>query len=121
MKTSFSYKQPELREQTEKEVQSNLKKLERLVKRFAPDLVQLHGAFAHIPHKKSFSLSLNLSLPTGTLHATGEADDVQGSIRAAFAEVISQLKKHMAKLRRDHEWKRKRGRNAPSLDERPAS
>lgn len=121
MKTSFSYKQPELREQTEKEMQSNLKKLERFVKRFSPDLVQLHGAFAHIPHKNSFSLSLNLSLPTGTLHATGEADDVQGSIRAAFAEVISQLKKHMAKLRKGHEWKRKREHRAPSLDGSPAS
>ena len=121
MKTSFSYKQPELREETEKEMQLNLKKLERFVKRFAPDLVQLHGAFAHIPHKKSFSLSLNLSLPTGTLHATGEADDVQGSIRAAFAEVISQLKKHMAKLRKGPEWKRKREHCAPSLDGSPAS
>lgn len=121
MKTSFSYKQPELREQTEKELQSNLKKLERFVKRFAPDLVQLHGAFAHIPHKKSFSLSLNLSLPTVTLHATGEADDVEGSIRAAFAEVISQLKKHMGKLPKGHEGKRKRERSAPSLDESPVS
>ncbi|HEV2617053.1 MAG TPA: HPF/RaiA family ribosome-associated protein [Candidatus Acidoferrales bacterium] len=119
MKTSFSYKQPELREQTEKEVQSNLKKLQRFVKRFAPDLVQLHGAFAHIPHRNSFSLSLNLSLPTGTLHAMGEADDVQGSIRAAFGEVISQLKKHMGKLRKDHEWKRKRAGRSPSLGDSP--
>ncbi|MHB8753646.1 MAG: HPF/RaiA family ribosome-associated protein [Candidatus Acidiferrales bacterium] len=121
MKTSFSYKQPELREQTEKEVEANLKKLERFVKRFSPDLVQLHGAFAHIPHKNSFSLSLNLSLPTGTLHATGHADDVQGSVRAAFAEVISQLKKHMGKLRKDYEWKRKREHHPPSLGESPAS
>jgi ribosome-associated translation inhibitor RaiA len=121
MKASFSYKQPELREQTEKELQSNVKKLERFLKRFAPDLVQLHGAFGRIPHKNSFALSLNLSLPTGTLHATGEADDVHGSVRAAFAEVISQLKKHMGKLRKDYEWKRKRERRSASLDESPAS
>lgn len=121
MKTSFSYKQPELREETEKEVRSNLKKLERFLKRFAPDLVQVHGAFGRIPHRNSFALSLNLSLPTGTLHATGEADDVHGSVRAAFAEVISQLKKHTGKLRKDYQWKRKRERRAPSLGRSPVS
>src|SRR5579864_6384180 len=121
MKTSFSYKQPELREQTEKEVETFLQKLEKLLKHYSPDLIQLHGSFGRIPHRESFALSLNLSLPTGTMHATGEADDVRGSVRAAFAEVIAQLKKHMAKLRKDHEWKRKRERRAPSLDESPAS
>jgi len=35
--------------------------------------------------------------------------------------VISQLKKHMAKLRKDYEWKRKREHYPPSLDESPAS
>jgi ribosome-associated translation inhibitor RaiA len=117
MKTSFSYKQPELREQTEKEVESHLAKLNSLLKRYAPDLVQLHGSFGKIPHRESFSLSLNLSLPTGTLHATGEADDVLSSVRAAFSEVLSQVKKHQGKLRKDYEWKRKRGRRSPSLNE----
>ncbi|MFZ0211140.1 MAG: HPF/RaiA family ribosome-associated protein [Candidatus Acidiferrales bacterium] len=121
MKTSFSYRQAELREQTEREVELNMKKLEKFLKRFTPDLVQLHGAFERIPHRDSFALSLNLSLPTGTLHATGEANDVEGSVRAAFAEVITQLKKHMAKLRKDYEWKRKRGHRSPHLDKSFAS
>ncbi|MGC1104948.1 MAG: HPF/RaiA family ribosome-associated protein [Candidatus Acidiferrales bacterium] len=121
MKTSFSYKQVELREQMEKEVNINAKRLEKFLKRFAPDLVQLHGAFERIPRKNSFALSLNLSLPTGTLHATGEADDAAGSVRAAFAEVLTQLKKHMSKLRKDYEWKRKRTRRLPAPDGSPAS
>ncbi|MGB6877444.1 MAG: HPF/RaiA family ribosome-associated protein [Candidatus Acidiferrales bacterium] len=116
MKTSFSYKQVELQKQMEKEVNINAKRLEKFLKRFAPDLVQLHGAFERIPHKNSFALSLNLSLPTGTLHATGEADDAAGSVRAAFAEVLTQLKKHMSKLRKDYEWKRKRTRRLPTPD-----
>lgn len=121
MKTSFSYKQPELRELTEQELDSNVAKLQKFLKRFAPDLVQLHGAFERIPHRNSFALSLNLSLPTGTLHATGEADDVAGSVRAAFGEVIAQLKKHMGKLRKDYEWKRKREKRSPDFDKSFAS
>lgn len=117
MKTSFSYKHVELREETEKEVNTNAKRLERLLKRFAPDLVQLHGAFERIPRKNGFALSLNLSLPTGTLHATGEGTDAPGSVRVAFAEVLSQLKKHMGKLRKDYIWKRKRIRRVPAADE----
>ena len=120
MKTSFSYKQPELREQTEKEVEQSIERLEKLLKHYAPDLVQLHGSFGRIPHRESYALSLNLSLPTGTLHTTGEADDVRGSVRAAFSEILAQLKKHKARLRKDYEWKRKRGRRAPSLGRTPA-
>lgn len=116
MKTSFSYKQVELREEIEKELNVNAKRLEKFLKRFAPDLVQLHGAFERIPHKNSMALSLNLSLPTGTLHATAEASDAAASVRVAFAEVLAQLKKHMGKLRKDYEWKRKRARRAPTPD-----
>jgi ribosome-associated translation inhibitor RaiA len=120
MKTSFSYKQPELREQTEKELAMCLQRVEKLLGKFQPDLVQMHGSFERIPHRQSFALSLNLSLPTGTLHATGEADDVQGSVRAAFGEILAQLKKHKDRLRKDYEWKRKRGRRAPTLGRSPA-
>lgn len=116
MKTSFNYKQVELREQAEEEVKHGAKRLEKFLKRFAPDLIQLHGAFERIPHKNSFTLSLNLSLPTGTLHATGEANDEAGSVRVAFAEILTQLKKHMSKLRKDYEWKRKRTRRPSASD-----
>lgn len=121
VKTSFSYKQSELRDQTEKEVNTHSKRLEKFLKRFAPDLVQLHGAFERIPHKNSFALSLNLSLPTGTLHATGEANDPPGSVRVAFADVLAQLKKHMGKLRKDYEWKRKRTRRLPAVSDGSSS
>lgn len=116
MKISFNYKQADLREETEKEVDVHAKRLEKFLKRFAPDLVQLHGAFERVPHKNSVALFLNLSLPTGNLHATGEASDAAGSVRVAFAEVLAQLKKHMGKLRKDYEWKRKRSRRLPAAD-----
>ena len=63
---------------------------------------------------------MNLSLPTGTLHATGEGDRRPHSVKAAFAEIEAQFKKHMALLRKDYEWKRKRPREGhwPEAGER---
>jgi ribosome-associated translation inhibitor RaiA len=110
MKLSISYKLDEGRESIEEETQRRVAKLEKLLKRYAPDLVQLHGSIEKRPRKKEYLFSLNLSLPTGTLHATGEAADVRTSVKAAFAEIEAQIKKHMALLRKDYEWKRKRPR-----------
>jgi ribosome-associated translation inhibitor RaiA len=113
MKISFSHIRADLRSSIEKVSGHHLEKLEKLLKKFAPDLVQLHGGLEEKPRKSNFSFSLNLALPTGTLHATGIAPDAQSSVRAAFCELESQLKKHKDKLRRDYEWKRKRPRAIP--------
>lgn len=112
MKISFNYKDADSREETEKEVGLHGQRLEKFLKRFEPDLVQLHGAFEKLPHKNSVSLFLNLSLPSGTLHATAEGGDAISSVRVAFSEILAQLKKHMSKLRKDYEWKRKRARRS---------
>lgn len=116
MKISFNYKEANSREEAEKEVSLQAKRLEKFLTRFEPDLIQLHGAFEKIPHKNGIALSLNLSLPTGTLHATANQGDAIGSIRVAFAEILAQLKKHMGKLRKDYEWKRKRRRQLPARE-----
>ena len=42
------------------------------------------------------------------MHATGEGAEVRSSVKMAFAEIEAQIKKHMALLRKDYEWKRKR-------------
>ena len=83
-------------------------KLERLLKAYDPDLVQLHGVCSQNPHKEEHSFSLNLSLPTGTLHAIGTAEKVRSCCKQAFSEIETQVKKHQSLLRHDHEWKRKR-------------
>jgi ribosome-associated translation inhibitor RaiA len=64
---------------------------------------------------------VNLSLPTGTLHATGVGADVLGSAKAAFAELETQVKKHQQKLRKDYVWKRKRAVSMPAPHEVPSS
>jgi ribosomal subunit interface protein len=90
-----------------------VEKLKRLLKAYEPDLVQLHGVFSQSQHTQDHTFSLNLSLPTGTLHSTATSESVRAACKKAFAELESQVKKHQSRLRHDHEWKRKH-RGAPS-------
>ncbi len=84
-------------------------KLEKLLKRYDPDpVIQLHANIEKHARKETYTFTLNLSLPTGTLHATGEGEDVLASVKICFAEIITQCKKHQSLLRKDYEWKRKR-------------
>ena len=112
MKTSISYKHVEWREPVEVEMKRHLGKLGKLLRSYSPDLVQLHGSFDKHPRKEEYAFSLNLSLPTGTLHCTGIGPDVRSSVKRAFAELEGQIKKHQSRLRRDYQWKRKRPRAA---------
>ena len=112
MKVSVSYKHVEAREPVEREVSRYLSKLGKLLRSYAPDLVQLHASLEKHPRKTEYTFSLNLSLPMGTLHCTGVAADVRGSVKKAFAELEGQVKKHQSKLRKDYQWKRKRPRAA---------
>jgi ribosomal subunit interface protein len=108
MKISYSNVRAEIRKEIEAESQHHIEKLNRLLKRYSPDLVQLHGHLDKTSHKSEYELSLNLVLPTGTLHATGTGADVRPAVKMAFAEIEVQVKKHQQKLRKDYEWKRKR-------------
>lgn len=110
MKISFSRIQADVRQAVEEVVTHHIQKLERLLKRYAPDLVKLHGDLEQRRRREDYNFSLNLALPTGTLHASAIAPDAPASVRAAFAELEGQLKKHKEKLRKDYEWKRKRPR-----------
>ena len=110
MKLSISYKHVESHEPVEAQVTRCVKKLAPLLKSYEPDLVQLHGVFSKNPHQEEHSFSLNLSLPTGTMHATGTGGNVRASCKKAFNEMEVQVKKHQSRLRKDHEWKRKRPR-----------
>jgi ribosomal subunit interface protein len=108
MKLSISYKHVESHKPVEVEVERHVGKLGKLLQTYSPDLVQVHGAFSKHPRTDEHSCSLNLSLPTGTLHATGTGATVRASCKKAFSELEAQVKKHQSKLRKDYEWKRKR-------------
>jgi ribosome-associated translation inhibitor RaiA len=108
MKLIIRHNHEEWREPIEIETRRHVLKLQKLLKRYSPDLVRLHGDVEKHPRKESYLFSVNLSLPTGILHATGEGAEVRTSVKTAFAEIEAQIKKHMALLRKDYEWKRKR-------------
>jgi ribosome-associated translation inhibitor RaiA len=111
MKITYSHIEPELREAIEHETAHRTGKLDRLLKHYPAEAVVLHGSLEENPHQHEFSYSLNLTLPTGTLHATGTGADALAGAKAAFAEIERQVKKHQEKLRKDYLWKRKRPRS----------
>ena len=112
MKFSLHFKDADHRAQVETEVAKHLPKLGRWLQSYEPDLVQLHASFEKHPRKTEYTSSLNLSLPTGTLHVTGKSADTIASVKQVFADLELLIKKHQAKLRKDYEWKRKRHRRA---------
>jgi ribosome-associated translation inhibitor RaiA len=107
MKLSITFKNLDSHDSAESPVARCVKKLERLLQSYEPDLVQLHGVFSRMPRKEEYSFSLTLYLPSGTLHAVGTGEDIRASCKQAFHEIEAQMKKRQALLRKDYEWKRK--------------
>jgi len=120
MKITYSQIENRYREAIETELSHQVAKLNRLLKHYQPDSLQLHASMEAAPRKAGFDFSLHLALPTGKLHATGHGSDVLGAAKAAFAEILLQAKKHQEKVRKDYVWKRKRGQGVPKLGESPA-
>jgi ribosome-associated translation inhibitor RaiA len=112
MKVFYSQIENGVRESIENECERHVAKLNRLLKRYDPDLVQLHCTLEKTPRRTEFGFSLNLILPTGSLQATGRGALARSGAKAAFGELENQLKKHQEKLRKDYTWKRKRSRGA---------
>jgi len=117
MKITYSHVEAGFRELMKEEFSRHVEKLDRLLQRYSPDLVHLHSSVEKTPRRTEYGLSLNLTLPTGTLHATGFGEDVRASAKVAFAEIEVQVKKHQQKLRKDYVWKRKRGPGLPKMGE----
>jgi len=111
MKISYSHVPSDFRKEVEEESKHHVEKLNRLLKRYTPDLVQLHGSLDRTPRTSEYEYSVNIVLPSGTLHSTGTAVELRSAVKMAFAEIEVQVKKHQQKLRKDYMWKRRR--NAP--------
>ena len=108
MNVSISYMDLRSQESVTTEVTRRLDKLGRLLRSYQPDLVQIKGVFSKNQRTDEESLVLTLSLPTGTLHATGNGKNVLAGCKKAFSDIEMQIKKHQSLLRREHEWNRKR-------------
>ena len=113
MHIHFTYQHMVRNAQLDKAIQSHVRKLEKLLVRFSPDLIHLHGLLefnsAHnIPH-----CSLNLSLPTAQLHAREEAGTTLTALQACFDHLIDQVKKHKRALRKEELWRRRQVKPLP--------
>jgi RNA polymerase sigma factor (sigma-70 family) len=104
MNLHFSYKAAKTPE-AEKEIQNHVHKLERFLHAFRPELVHLHGTVAE-GRREGISANLNLRLPTGQLFATNDAENDTAALKAAFTDLLSQLKRHKELLRSEHKWRR---------------
>jgi RNA polymerase sigma factor (sigma-70 family) len=108
MNVHFSYKIAKTTD-LEKLLQQLTDKLSRLLQVFRPDLVHLKGSIVENSPREGFAVSLNLRLPTGQMAAQGTSATVIAAVKAAFAELSNQLKKHKDLLRNQHNWPRRRG------------
>jgi ribosome-associated translation inhibitor RaiA len=115
MKISISYRRVILPQSIESVIERQVRKINALLKSYAPDLVQLRGILETIPHRPEFSFSANLSLPTGMLHSSAVAPDARSCARKALLDLETQIKKHQALLRKHFDWKRTRGAARGSL------
>ena len=117
MNLHFSYKAGKNPE-TEKEIQQQVQKLEKLLQAFRPDLVHLRGS-VDVGHREGFVVSLNLRLPSGQLSSQDAAISPASAVKVAFGELFTQLKKHKQLLRNEHKWNRQR--KAGSATEPPGA
>jgi ribosome-associated translation inhibitor RaiA len=113
---TMTYKNVELHEPMETGAAPHVAKLEKLLRSYSQDAVKLHGVLMKSVKKEEYLLKLTLTIPTGKLHCVGDGAHIRNSLKTAFTELESQIKKHKQHLRHDHEWKRKRPRTEiPSL------
>jgi ribosome-associated translation inhibitor RaiA len=107
VKFSITYKNVEWHEPVELVAERHAAKVGKLLQHYEPDLVQLHACMERVRGKDEFKFSLSLALPSATLHASGNARGIAPTVRLAFAEIETQLKKHTSHLRHEDQWKRK--------------
>jgi ribosome-associated translation inhibitor RaiA len=118
MQVHFSYQNVIRTPQIDKVIQTHIKKMDKLLAHFSPDLVHLHGVMESNGAHKNRACSLNLALPTGQIHARRESGELLTDLQACFDHVIDQIKKHKQVLRREAEWHkpRKRAKRLPSTE-----
>lgn len=100
MKTTITYRDVPQKEPVQKELQRQTAKLDRQLKKFAPDLLELHVAVKkRAQPREPFAASVTLYLPMGQLHAGEQAKLPVVAVKHACAQLIRELKKFKAKLR----------------------
>lgn len=87
-------------------------RLERQLKGFASDRVSLRGLVERHSNKRRFRAMLLLSVPGRVIVGKEDGASLEPVVREAFTEVMRQVDKHRAMLRREPLWKRPERREA---------
>src|SRR6201996_3186957 len=106
MNVHISYKGLEKTPDVESTVQQHLKKLERRLQLFRPELVSLHGSVLQKSPRAGFVVALNLKLPTTDIAAEQANPNSAVAVKAAFDALIGQISRHKGALRNEHAWHR---------------
>jgi DNA-directed RNA polymerase specialized sigma24 family protein/ribosome-associated translation inhibitor RaiA len=102
MNVHISYKYAKAPD-VEREFSQQIKKLERRVQIYRPELVHLHAIVDQSSARASEMLvSLNLRLPSGQMAAQEAAGKAVTGVKRAFGELLKQLNKHKELLRGEH-------------------
>lgn len=101
MKSHIRYRGIGDRDGVEHELRRQTEKLQRHLKKFAPDLVDLHVSLERrIQPTRPFLASITLRLPPGQLYASESGPGAVPALKHAFAELWREVKKLKAKLQR---------------------
>jgi RNA polymerase sigma factor (sigma-70 family) len=110
MNVHISYKGLEKTPDVESSVQQHLKKLERRLQLFRPELVNLHGSVLQKSPRAGFVVALNLRMPSTDLATEQANQNAAMAIKAAFDSLIEQVTSHKDLLRNHHRFPgRRRG------------
>ena len=107
MNLIVQYKCDDFRPQIEQDITRHMAKMERWLERYDPDLISLHACYEKHSRKKIYTVTLNLTLPSVTLHASASTGEPRFALRHAFDAMEMQVSKHQRLARKDYEWKRK--------------
>lgn len=109
MKTHISFRDVTERQPLRAELARQAAKFDRQLKKFAPDLLDLHVSLERRMRRGSqFIASVTLYLPMGQLHASEEAPLAVVALKHAGAQLMRELKRFKARLRGDDKRRRAR-------------
>ena len=92
----------------DKEINHWIVKVRKRLQVFRPELVHLKGLVEQNSPREGTKVSLNLRLPSGQMAAEESASNAATALKAAFDDLLSQIRRHKDLLRSSHRWQRRR-------------
>ena len=102
----------------DKEMQHWMDKIQKRLQIFRPELVHLKGSVDQNSGREGTTVALNLRLPSGQMAVQESAPLPVPAIKAAFDDLLGQIRRHKDLLRSSHRWRRRgiqEGRPVPQV------